>query len=126
MSDFSDLDRLAADLSNAGAMVGAKAFRLLDETGAEIREEARRLAPGAHGGPARHYPKTISHETTVGADRVEVEIGPEKGGQGSLGHLFENGVPSTGAPPQAHLGPALDRSVPGFVVKVADLGGEIL
>lgn len=126
MSDFSELDTLAADLTAAGHLVGAKAYRLVDDTGQEIRDEARRMAPGAHGGVARHYPKTISHETTVDADRVEAEIGPEKGGQGSLGHLLEDGVPSRGVPPQKHLGPALDRAVPGFLTAAADLGGDML
>jgi hypothetical protein len=119
-----DLDFLAADISEAGfrAVVGIRAD--LDASGTGIRDDARTFAPGAHGGSAKHYPAAITHE--VALDGLSCEIGPEKGGQGSLGHLFEYGVESRGLPPQAHLGPALDRGGPGFEERLAARGERSL
>src|SRR5690606_6360473 len=110
-----DLDRLAADLTEAGVLAGVKAAKALDDVGRDLRDEARRLAPGARGGRAKHYPKTITHDVTVEPAAVVVEVGPDKNinGQAKLGHIFEYG--SVNNAPHAHLGPALDRVSPEFV-----------
>lgn len=116
-----DLNRLAADLQNASFTAGVKVVRLLDESGEKIRDEARRTAPKT-GLP--HYAKAITHELKLDGLSLAVEVGPEKGGQGSLGHILENGTAKS--PPQAHMGPALDRVAPDFVKGVVEIGGEIL
>lgn len=122
MSDFGDLDRLAADLTKAGPLAGLRAVKVMRQTGKELQDEARNLAPKGPHLPA--YAATITWELEVGPAGIMVEVGPEKGGQGSLGHLLENGTPTSA--PQAHLGPALDRVGPDFVKRIAEIGGDIL
>jgi hypothetical protein len=119
-----DLDHLATDLDSGGLLILAGVREDLDVTGMEIRDDARTFAPGAHGGSAKHYPAAITHE--VNAAGLTCEIGPEKKGQGSLGHLFEYGVESRGLPPQMHLGPALDRGGPAFDERLAARGERSL
>jgi hypothetical protein len=114
-----DLDSLAADMAGASRRARPAIRRELDTLGRAVRDDARQFAPGAHGGPALHYPKAITHE--VDHTGLICDIGPEKGGQGSLGHLFEYGVESRGLPPQAHLGPALDRQSPNLDARMADV-----
>lgn len=116
-----DLNRLIVDLSRAGALAGLRVAKVVEQAGIEVRDEARRFAPKT-GLP--HYGEKITHELTVTAGSVTVEVGPEKGGQGSLGHILERGTAD--APPQAHLLPAHDRAVPGFVKGISDIGGSLL
>lgn len=115
------LDELIADLTTAGVRAGIRAVKAAEDAGRKVRDEARELAPRV-GLP--HYAETITYEVDV--ESGSVEIGPETGGQGSLGHLLENGVPSNGTPPHPHVLPAFDRAVPGFIAAIADIGGDIL
>lgn len=117
---MNEIETLAADLAGAPLRVKLGVRVNLEVAGRGVRDDARAFAPGAHGGSAKHYPKSITHE--VDALGLACDIGPELGGQGSLGHLFELGVPSRGLPPHAHLGPALDRAAPGFEASMADTG----
>lgn len=121
---FDDLNQLIGDLSDAPLRAVMRAERLLDATGERIRDDARKFAPGANGGPARHYPQTITYDVTFSRGSIVAEIGPEAGGQGSLGHIFEDGTATS--PPQKHMGPAFDRAVPGFVEALADIAGDLL
>jgi hypothetical protein len=121
--DVSELNQLAADLTKAGLTAGVKAVAVAEQSGRELRDEARRLAPRKR---LPHYAETITDEVTVEPGAVVVEVGPEARGQGKLGHILERGAPATGFPPHAHLGPALDRVTPAFVRRVADIGGDVL
>lgn len=116
--DVSDLEQLAADLRSAGQWAQLQARDLVDEAGVRVRDDARRLAP-KRGLP--HYAKKITSETGINRVTGEVyaEVGPEKGGQGSLGHILEFGTSRT--PPHAHLGPALDREEPSFAGALLDI-----
>ena len=105
---MSDLERLVADLRGAGYRVQKQAGDLVGKAGIRVRDDARRLAPKT-GLP--HYAASITSEKLLGV--AAAEIGPEKGGQGSLGHILEYGTSRT--PPHAHLGPALDRESGTFV-----------
>lgn len=113
-SDAHELETLIGDLQSAPFRALAQIRALMDETGREIRDDARLFAPKTR---LPHYAEAITH--SVDADGLGVVIGPVKGGQGSLGHLFEYGVASRGIPPHAHLGPALDRAIPDFAARVA-------
>lgn len=120
-ADFSDLDRLAADLTQAGVRAGLEAYGVADVAGRALRDEARRLAPKRR---LPYYAEAITHDVEVGLGKVSVEVGPEKGGQGSLGHILEDGTATS--PPRKHLGPALDRIGPEFARRVARMGGDLL
>lgn len=124
--DVSELDELAADLTRAGVTAGVRALGVARRSGEAVRDNARQFAPGAHGGRARHYPESITFDVTVEPGAVVAEIGPEKRGQGNFGHLFEYGIESRSIPPQAHLGPAIDREAPNFAAALEALGGEIV
>ena len=111
-----DLDQLVADLSGAGQWVAQQAVDVVDKSAQKVRDDARRLAPRT-GLP--HYAAAITSEITGRGATVEADIGPEKGGQGSLGHILEFGTSRT--PPHAHLGPALDLNEPDYVRAIEKL-----
>lgn len=114
---MSDLEQLVADLRGASRRVQRQAHDLVSEAGTRVRDDARRLAPKT-GLP--HYADKITTETFTSwaTGSVYAEVGPEKGGQGSLGHILEYGTSRT--PPHAHLGPALDREAPSFASALAN------
>lgn len=116
MSD--DLTRLVADLTKAGTKVNAAAAVVVAASAKRVQAEARSRAPRKR---LQHYAKSITMDVRPGLGGVVAEIGPEKGGQGSLGHLFEYGSANTA--PKPHLGPALDSEEPAFIaalLKVVD------
>ena len=116
--DIDGADRVIADLTRAGLTAGMKAAAQGEISGRRVRDQARQLAPKT-GLP--HYARAITYEVTVDkTGTVDVEIGPERGGQGSLGHILEFGTVRT--PPHAHLSPALDREGPEWVKSLGDIG----
>lgn len=115
------LDQLTADLAAASRMVQVRAPLVLEEAGRRVRDDARRLAPRRM---LPHYAATITSETRWTGGAAEAEIGPEKGGQGSLGHILEYGTAKT--PPRAHLGPALDLEGPRLERAISDLAERAL
>jgi hypothetical protein len=120
MMDADGIDQVIVGLSTAGLRVGVRAMDVLDESGKRIRDTARRLAPKT-GLP--HYAAKITHEIRVGPGWIEVEVGAERGGQGSLAPILENGTSRT--PPHAHHGPALDLEAPRAVRSLAEILGRL-
>lgn len=114
------IDELIVDLSRAGLMAGVKAAKVLNESGKSGVKLARSLAPTTR---LPHYATKITHEVKVAPDAIEVEWGPEKGGQGNLGHILEKG--SSVSPPHAHLGPSLDVEGPRTVKSLAEVLGDL-
>lgn len=121
MIEIDGLNELAATLAAAPRHVQTRTPKVLDDSATRVRDDARRLAPRRM---LPHYAETITHELRWAGTTLEAEIGPEKGGQGSLGHILEEGTART--PPHAHLGPALDLEGPRFAEDIARLGGEVL
>jgi hypothetical protein len=116
---MSGLNELALDLGRAGLRAIPKIHVVAEEAGKKIEADAREMAPGAHGGAAKHYPKSITHEVEITGKSIDAVIGPDKHRkQGPLGNLFEYG--SVNNPPLAHLGPALDRTSPWFEEAVVE------
>ena len=120
MMDADGLNELIVDLSRAGLMAGIRADAVLEAAGRDIVKTARELAPTTR---LPHYAQTITHEVYVEGQAITVEVGPERGGQGSLGHILERGTVRT--PPHAHLGPALDREAPDAVKRLGDEIGKL-
>ncbi len=114
------LDHLIADLTMAGLRAGVRADRAISASTKRIQDTARQLAP-RRGLP--HYAAKITREIKVGPASIDGVVGPERGGQGSLGHILENGTAKT--PPHAHLGPALDLEGPRFMRELGDIAGDI-
>src|SRR5688572_26238737 len=102
MSDVSGLNHLAADLIEAGLLVGAKAFGIAHDYAETTERDARAFAPkGPH---LPHYAASITSDVTATPTGIVAEVGPDKDlPQGPLGNLLEYGKP--GQPPEPHLGP---------------------
>jgi hypothetical protein len=112
--DGSSLNQLRADLAEVPENAHVNIRAAVRFTAHGIRDGARQAASGIAHAP--HYPRAITYDVTdLGVGRgVSAEIGPDKSRpQGALGNFLEYGDPRT--PPQAHLGPALDRWTPDFV-----------
>lgn len=116
MIEETGLDVVIGDLAKASIVAGLKAAKVLDASGERIVETGQRLAPTT-GLP--HYAKTITHEVRVSKTAIEVEAGPERGGQGSLGHILERGT--SNSPPHAHMGPSLDMEAPRALRDLGDV-----
>lgn len=114
--DVSGLNELVADLREAPIRAQLRAGKAVKEAVERGATDARRLAPSRG---LQHYAATITAEVKATPQGAEGEFGPEKGGQGSLGHILEMGTASS--PPHAHLGPALDLEGPRFVKAMEDL-----
>lgn len=99
--DFSDVARLEADLRQAGTVTREKVKQATEVTARKTKDHARKEARGIKG--MQRYPESITYDTTVDADGVGAEIGPEQTGQGSL--FVEEG--SMYFAPHPHLAPAL-------------------
>ena len=121
MIDIEGLNELEASLAAAPRQVQMRTPLVLSDAATRVRDDARRLAPKRM---LPHYAETITSETRWTGGAAEAEIGPEKGGQGSLGHILEYGTAKT--PPHAHLGPALDLEGPRFAEDMGRLGGDVL
>lgn len=123
MTDVSDLNRLAADLTAAGLRAGVRGFAVLEKAGVNIKTGARSLAP--HGPYTPQYPRSITYDIGVDGFAIVLEVGPDKNlAQGPLGNLLEYGTAELG--PHAHIGPAFDREVPKTVARLTVAGADIL
>jgi len=120
-ADLSELDDLVGDLAGAAVKVAGLAVVAVDASAKAVRDDARERAPRKD---LPHYAATITHDVEVGPSRVSAEVGPELGGQGSLGHILEDGTATS--PPHPHLQPALEAREDTFVSAVADVGVEAM
>jgi hypothetical protein len=121
--DASELNALAATLTEAGRSVPREARAVVEKGALNVKNEARRLASGIAHAPL--YPSSIGYDVLrAGAfGLVEAEIGPDKDRpQGALGNVLEYGTVNNA--PLAHLGPALDREAPRFAAAMLALGTE--
>lgn len=96
--DFSELDRLAADLENAGRGVRPNVRKATEVTARKIKDRWKaKLAAG--GGSLKHLPRAVSYDVDTtrvfGVDVVEAEIGPDPSKtQGRLDNISEFGTPT--------------------------------
>ena len=96
--DFSELYKLAADLTAAGDEVRPFARKALQFTAHNLRDDWRR---GADRTGLSSYAKDISYETRELRNSIEAEIGPTIGDAGSLGFVEEGGSNVRSAPQHA-------------------------
>lgn len=86
-ADFSEMRNLAFDLGRAQATVYPKVRAIVQKTMYDAKRDmqAEAEAGGASGG---RLAPTISYETKEQADGIVAEVGPVKGGAGSLALLY--------------------------------------
>lgn len=125
--DTSQMLAFAGEVGRMPAKVDLMARAVTIQAGKETAELARELISAqthAEWGAVKHYPESITSEVLHSRQGVTVEVGPEvkgrsgrrRGGQGSLGHLLENGTPTS--PPNAHLGPAFEANTAPWLAKL--------
>lgn len=121
--DMSELDRWTDVLVTAPQRVAKGAVGVVSKGSLQIKQDARRLAPGS--GAARHYPSSINYDVETTGDLIEGEIGPSRGRrQWGLGNLLEYG--SAHNVPHPHLEPALDLEAPRFLLACERLAAEVV
>lgn len=123
MIDNSELDALAADLGRVGAAIIPDVESVMQKGAGAIRDQWKRNVSGSR--TLKHYPRSITAERKFTMAGVEYEVGPESGGQGSLGHLAEYG--SSRMPPfKPGAKAAVDAEGPNIENALADLAGRLL
>jgi hypothetical protein len=110
---MSDLDRLSADFMRAAAAIVPVAATIVEEHAKAVQATWRATYPWSGSRHLRKIGASITEEMT-GA--TEAEIGPIKGGQGSLGHIIEFGSVNSGAHPGG--GPAAMRQATPFALAI--------
>jgi len=114
--DVSDLNRLAADLSGAGARVGAGAAQVVRASAYRVEAEAKAFAP-VDTGNLRNSIGTDLIGDGRGAS-IEAQVGPTA----NYGAFVELGTSRMA--PHAYLGPALDRAEPDFVAAIEQIAAQ--
>lgn len=107
--DTSQLDKLAADLGRGTAKTVTLGRKALQVTAMKVKQDAQANAKAIDQRAARHYPATISYDLMG----LRADIGPELGGQGSLGGILEEGTAKNRG--QNNLTRALEANVDDFV-----------
>ena len=108
--DFSEVNKLAADLAAAPAKALPNLRKALEVTARHVKDDWKEPLEGSRMVPAGA--STISYDV----DGTSAEIGPEPGGAGSLVGMLEYGTPNTG--PRMHGTAALAKNEKDFVVGV--------
>lgn len=117
------LGALARELELAAAEMPVRAAAVVAKAAVNVKQEARKNAEASSGKHAKLYPGTITYGLEAGG--LGAEIGPEKRGQGNLGHILEYGKVTFGGvhnPPHRDLGRALDSEEPRFIAEAVKLG----
>lgn len=118
MSDdgSAEMMRLATDLGNAGARVGARAGQALVKAARDIEAGAQNRAPVDTG----YLRSSISTSVTGSGGTVTAEIGPTA----SYASFVETGT--SRQRPQPYLRPATDAVLPGYEAALGQITGDIL
>lgn len=117
--DFSDLDRLAADLGEVASTAGRYVRAAVEVTARHVKDDWRKELASSTMIPRGQY--SVSYDITTfqgfGASVIKAEIGPElQGGGGGVGGLvgaLEYGIPGKAGPTGYGHG-ALQRNEPDF------------
>lgn len=114
--DFSEMDKLAADLADVPKSIGSFVRKAVEVTARNVRDDWRQNARGMGHAPA--FPYSITYDLKGGSgargSEIDAEVGPDKGRlQGALGNLIEYG--SVNNPPQGLGLGALQRNQEDFI-----------
>lgn len=117
--DASELNRLAADLSGAGARVGAAVSVVVRASARRLEAEAKQFAPVDTGNLRSSIGTDLVGDGR--SDTMAAEVGPTA----SYGAFVEFGTSRQA--PAAYMGPAFDRAVPSFTDALAQVAeGSVL
>ena len=83
--DLSEVFALANDLGRVDDL-GRELRQVIQKGALNIKQQMQREAAGVAHAPG--FPSAITFETKIAANGVEAEIGPVKGGAGSLALLY--------------------------------------
>lgn len=84
--DFRELEVLARDLDAAGPKAAVAARQVVKRGAQKVKERLQREASGIKHAPG--LPAAITYDVELRGDVIEAEIGPERGGAGSLALLY--------------------------------------
>jgi hypothetical protein len=115
------LESLAADLARAAVLIGPAVGKVVDGNAQGVQRRWRSTWPWSGSTHLPHLGASVTVEKT---GQTEAEVGPEKGGQGSLGHLIEYGTAKSGAHPGG--GPAAVAQATPFQLAVAAAAEAVL
>jgi len=107
------LASLAASLGRAAAAITPVTAAIVGENAQGVQEKWRSVFPWSGSSHLPHLGASV----TIDHMGTEAEIGPVKGGQGSLGHIIEFGSVNSGAHPGG--GPAAMAQAPIFAAELA-------
>lgn len=133
--DFSELDKLAADLGDVGEKAGQHVRRAVEISARNVKEYWAENAKGMDHAPA--FPASITYDMGAnhsllrnvfgggGANSIQADIGPDKDRtQGALGNLIEYG--SRNNPPMGLGHGALQRESENFEWQISKAAHESL
>jgi hypothetical protein len=91
--DFSDINKLAADLSNVAKNAGPKIRKAVEVSARNVKEDWRKPLQGSGSVPggAASISYDIKGGNAIRGSEITAEIGPELGGAGSLVSALEDG-----------------------------------
>lgn len=93
--DFSEINKLAADLGSASRDTKANVRKAVEVTARKVKDSWRDKLKGSSTLPG--LPSAVSYDVKSPSGAVEAEIGFDKGRrQGALGNVSEYGTPSVG------------------------------
>jgi HK97 gp10 family phage protein len=115
--DISQLELAIVDLKSAPREVRDKAKQVLKKSAFDVERNAKAIVPVDTG----NLKNSIGHSDmrNISRDNLAVEVGPTA----NYGRFVELGT--SRMPPQAFMGPSLDRVAPAFSDAMAQLGAEV-
>lgn len=127
--DFSEVNRLAADLGDAPAKVIPNVRKAVEVTARNVKDDWRSGAKALSGAHAKRYPGSIDYTMELNTDgEIGAEIGPSLGGrwgQGSLG-ILEDAPGGVGSRPQKAGTKAAKKAEKDFENGLLKAVGDVL
>lgn len=123
--DLTELNKLAADLGAAPVRAHGNIRKAVEVTARHVKDDWRKDAKRQNPVHAKGYPFKVSYDVDESATGVTAEIGPELGGQGSLG-ILEDGGGGIKSRPQRSGQKAAKRNEADFINGLTKAIGDIL
>lgn len=109
--DMGEVRQLSADLTSAGSKIAPFARQAVEVTARHVKDDAKDNMRGVKYMP--HIPAAVDYDMVGSAAGIGADIGFNKGGQGSLGNIYEYG--SRYFPARGPLTHALHENEADFV-----------